>query len=910
MGRSTIIQDRQWKWNKQAQKLSRAVQLQQSYIDTYNWLKGKNKSDFGYGKTGLFYMKYTTVNPIPHENNKYVNKIITFDQLPGTIKHYRNMAIQAEMGGLAKATKHLRTHQANPFDPASVGSSRTTERNSRLRSAKKLKKAQQALSDKYGLTTYTTTGKVSTTPSIGTVGFNKHVNMKKGITDRSNMSELQKAQQALSDKTGITTYDVAGNVSTTPSIGSTQYAKNYYDFTFSDGSTKQIALSDYEYNEYMEMHGRGEKLWGQNMLSVKKGENKLKKAQQKLSDDWGVVTFNKDGTLSTIPTTGNIRYDLLGLTDKKGNPIKGAEKKFKKQVMEQLLTSNVSTQLQKSRADEKSLQLELDKIDERISNTKSRKALKSLMDKRKKIYDKIQTENTIQSDINMAYASTDRYNTIIQSEVEKGNISRGAQLGYMYMNKPEDTILIDQMQYSDTQAGKFEIILDSVKGDLDTYRNLIGRSGRPGKNNRKKNTKQDKERLDKFISEMKNYYGLEGDDVKSVIADLRLLRKQSKKAMEQSITEKQNLFMLLQSDKSSKEKLAYAEQFNKNVKARKYIEEEYDIDTRGMTAKQVMKHVRDMTNEDLDVTSAVVDYIKDKRISKKENNRDWYSSWLTGEYIHNTSGDDSSFAKYGKVDSSNRGKLSGWIGVLNKYHVNWAEAQGFIGGQVSKWNSDVTGYYKTYSSTPTVTKQYVLKSVWGTDKIVGDSFVNAAIFELGQPRGGAYWQGDIRNIIRKTQSNKDILEQQVINYKDKIKQLKQTKEQTEATHAALSKKIPNVIADKKILKTGPTIDNTFKNELTKSADETYDARFALIKAESELEYLEKSIDETDIHLEQLIKDVKRAEYQTLHESEAPVIRRIRTPSRRPSLRSVSRRGRSGMRRKRTRSGKSLGGLVV
>jgi hypothetical protein len=90
------------------------------------------------------------------------------------------------------------------------------------------KKAQQALSDKYGITTYDVTGRISTTPKKSSTTFTNilHGDIT-GFTEKTKteiakqkkeaeVTRTKKIQQELSDTYGITTYDTSGNISTTP----------------------------------------------------------------------------------------------------------------------------------------------------------------------------------------------------------------------------------------------------------------------------------------------------------------------------------------------------------------------------------------------------------------------------------------------------------------------------------------------------------------------------------------------------------------------------------------------------------------------------------------------------------------------------------------------------------------------
>jgi succinate dehydrogenase flavin-adding protein (antitoxin of CptAB toxin-antitoxin module) len=86
-------------------------------------------------------------------------------------------------------------------------------------------KAQQKLSDTYGIKTYTQTGRISTTPKTSSqtwTPITSNLSVKtftektKAEIERQKKISTVATQQKLSDTYGITTYDKSGNISTTP----------------------------------------------------------------------------------------------------------------------------------------------------------------------------------------------------------------------------------------------------------------------------------------------------------------------------------------------------------------------------------------------------------------------------------------------------------------------------------------------------------------------------------------------------------------------------------------------------------------------------------------------------------------------------------------------------------------------
>ena len=122
---------------------------------------------------------------------------------------------------------------------------------------------QQRLSDTTGVTTYTQFGDISTTP--------------RDLTGQP-QTKLRIEQQKLSDKYGVTTYNKDGSVSTVPK-GATPPQSGVVP------APEQA---------------RGSWWWDSPFTVSADGTvDKLKAAQQGLTDKYGVTTFNKDGSVST-----------------------------------------------------------------------------------------------------------------------------------------------------------------------------------------------------------------------------------------------------------------------------------------------------------------------------------------------------------------------------------------------------------------------------------------------------------------------------------------------------------------------------------------------------------------------------------------------------------------------------------
>ena len=122
---------------------------------------------------------------------------------------------------------------------------------------------QQRLSDTTGVTTYTQFGDISTTPRD---------------LSKQPQTKLRIEQQKLSDKYGVTTYNKDGSVSTVPK----------------GAAPPQSGVAP------APEQARGSWWWDSPFTVSADGTvDKLKAAQQGLTDKYGVTTFNKDGSVST-----------------------------------------------------------------------------------------------------------------------------------------------------------------------------------------------------------------------------------------------------------------------------------------------------------------------------------------------------------------------------------------------------------------------------------------------------------------------------------------------------------------------------------------------------------------------------------------------------------------------------------
>jgi hypothetical protein len=290
-------------------------------------------------------------------------------------------------------------------------SKRGGERNSANKAAATIKKAQQELSDTYGITTYNVDGTVSTNPSKGSAGYQAdriydaigstpdqynttgsffNLNLTDGT---SKTLELTNAQVAEYNKMRLAGQELvfgAGSkgkiLSLTQTSSNDPNKRKRYEIKTTTG-TKVVGLNQKEYEAMLAKYSRGEQLVpGQDTISFAAAPKTTKEAQQEISDQFGIVTFTDEGFVSTAPTLymsdgskAPLTYSALlnlantGGINAQGEEVKGqvqyfkdlseAEKKFKAESYQMLLTSNVGEQISKLSKRERELESDISALE-------------------------------------------------------------------------------------------------------------------------------------------------------------------------------------------------------------------------------------------------------------------------------------------------------------------------------------------------------------------------------------------------------------------------------------------------------------------------------------------------------------------------------------------------------------------
>ena len=193
-GRAGRTRKARGRYEAQSRDLSRQMQLLQGQISAYQWLSsgGPQSSMRTVVQPGGKHKPYRQFQAFTFWAPEQLHaKRQPKGRIPGLIASYKSKAINAELYGIPALTAQIEGRA--PFDPTSVGSRRKIARGSALKAAKASGVSMSKVTGSQALKLQSE-GKLLGAATV-------------------------KAQQELSDKTGVVTFDLMGNISTVPNEG-------------------------------------------------------------------------------------------------------------------------------------------------------------------------------------------------------------------------------------------------------------------------------------------------------------------------------------------------------------------------------------------------------------------------------------------------------------------------------------------------------------------------------------------------------------------------------------------------------------------------------------------------------------------------------------------------------------------
>lgn len=210
-GRAGRVRKARGRHEAQSRELRRQMDVLQGYVSAYNWLssggpsreqrkivihgtKHRNYEEYQGFTFWRPEQKYAKTQPRSRVARVGIHRSSTqrrMSEVPGLIEEYKQKAIQAELYGIPNLQKQIDNRE--PFDSSSVGSRRKFSRGAALKAAKDSGMSMSKVTGSQALKLQSE-GKLLSAATV-------------------------KAQQELSDRTGVVTFDMLGNISTVPKEG-------------------------------------------------------------------------------------------------------------------------------------------------------------------------------------------------------------------------------------------------------------------------------------------------------------------------------------------------------------------------------------------------------------------------------------------------------------------------------------------------------------------------------------------------------------------------------------------------------------------------------------------------------------------------------------------------------------------
>ena len=960
-GRSRKVRKYRAAWEQQQRDLAAAVNYQQNIINAYSTspsLTTRFNYQTNQQETGFYFSDPNIRKGYPSQKrgrgrDTSSDVWIQASQIPAWKEGLKAAAINAELFGLPAAQKAQQS--ALSWDQVMAAkapymSQRTLSRNAALKAASSVAKAA-------GLSTGTMSAAEATSKYMNPDG---------------SVNQLKVAQQKLSDATGITTFNLDGSVSTKPtSVKITERVRDattgeYTTVVKEAGSVGAKLIADYGSGVVRDKSGN--LFFGASTPTYvdEKGVERavpvtellsptVKDKQQAYSNEYGIVTFDASGRISTVPQIAlsgeqwKNAFASFGLDTLANDSEK--TRAFKANVTKALLASQADVQLNQLNTREKEI------LSQKEDLTKKKTLLQNVtdftlygaqgdiqeLDKITKQIEDINSEliaiNNEQTTVKTAY-TLGNYNELMEkftTSYEDTYSKEKAAFDFMRYSDPTQVALGDRIESLalgieniDLTKTRLKTILTKIenikknKGDLESYlrqvtkdEEFLGTKTLPSMNfdNIPKGEEGEAQRkqLETFVTSSVNAQLKSLNNVKSALK-----------------AEKQSLSVERLTGLSNQAKVSFVQQENERQKAKKEFEDVTGINTKGKSEAASLSEWLQMLG--IAETSRPMKALRSKASTLETA---WYEGIFAQENIFNISMDERQLSLYGETDAQTSADFSRAKSILSKYNEWKGESSKFASELIGNWKKDLTDYYDEYLYAPTVTKSAVARDVWGTSDIEGDSYVGYVAATMGGVRGGDYWIQDTRNLLTKVKDYETDLQSQLETRRAELTTYQKEDQEKQAASQAAKQLITQQVSDTINRDVKPTnVDQNLINKLSTISNEAYVSSYNRAGTEAMIEYLEKSIDLTQQEREELEKLLYQQEfYATQEGSSRPTIKRVGQSPGRPSLQSFASRqiaragtrsqqsnrngvgagdstgrvrGRGGVRRSRG----GLGGLVV
>ena len=709
-----------------------------------------------------------------------------------------------------------------------------------------------------------------------------------GGTDNFLSEATIKAQQELSDNYGISTFNLYGGLSTTPSKGSAGAKINekgganvlverkYTAEEIASGANPDFKIFDTVYREKVDQTEqlKNAEYAERNQQSIQNTGLSLavREEQQKLSDDFGILTFDVKGNLSTLPKSGMVNWDALGLGgDQHTERREQVKEQFGQEIMSSMIPSQMKTQAKKEielEAELKEINKQLkthEKYNPRTGVTESDNSDESwtLKLRKQEIVSSLQNINNDQKVIAAALESVD-YNTMMHYLAKNDVITDDSRKQYVQFGDPSKASLKQEL----TAAG-YE--WEQQKDTTQEISQAILRLNNLDKNNMGSIRQQ--ESLDKEITRLENYFQIDLDEkggVDKVVSQLSEQLTISKKEQYNLKQNKDRLAHQYSTTLTNEERTAVAAEQNRTAVAKKEFEELTGMKAEGTAANALqawntntMNDYYDQRHPELNIwyrdesESMQIDFDPNSTSRGKQNefgnyggslspdaktlhsSGDWFSQWLNPRTV--SSGTD--LTLYGDIDIKKKQELASKASIIKKYDA-WEQANKYISGSLYDYKKDLNTMYSGYYSAPTVTQEEANMARVGTSTVYGDSYAWETSLRTGGVRSGAYERQDYVKLIAEIKKTEQTLADNLAKEKLRYAELKLEQDAVQTEHSKMRPQISSAV-EKGVEHGNITVDRELQGRLSASSDKLWDARVKTALSKTDQMYYEKSIELTE-----------------------------------------------------------------
>ena len=829
---------------------------------------------------------------------------------PGLLEEFKGKAIRAELTGIPNAKAAIAG--IKPLDLSYI---RMNARGGRGNSSKKVKEQ-------------------------GTVtGWDpkEQKYIRTGGTGGAVLSEAtKKAQQDLSDQYGISTFNLYGGLSTTPSKGSkgekinkeggawVSEQKEYTAEEIASGANKDFAIFENVWRDKIDQTEelKSAEYIDRNQESIRNTGLSLavREQQQVLSDTYGILTFDVKGNLSTLPASGMVDWDALGLS---GEKHKERREQVKKQFGDEIMNSLIPSQMKVQEAKERELEAELKVINKQMKGHETKYDARTgtfsddgsqeywtLYQRKQAIQANLTNINNDQKVIAAALESVD-YNTMMHYLAETDVITDESRKQYVSFGDPSKASLKQELTARgyewEQQKETTEAIAKKILALENLHKNNMGTTGQ-------------QEKYDNEVASIERLFQIDLDEkggFDKVKSQLKEHLDVSSKEQFRLRKEKDDIASQYSASLTNEERVTAAAEQNRTAVAKKEFEELTGMKAEGTAANalqawntKTMNDYYDQRDPELNIwyrdgsDSMKVDFDPNSVSRGKQNefgnyggtlspdsrqlhdsSSDWFAQWLNPNKNWQTQTD---LTLFGDINIEGKKKLQSQANIIKKYDA-WERANEFIGGSLYDYKKDLNTMYSGYYSAPTVTQEEANRARVGTSTVYGDSYVFDTSVKVGGVRSGPYERQDYVKLIAEIKKTEQTLADNLEKEKQKYAELSAEREAIQKQHSELRPQISGAV-ERGVAQGNISVDRELQAKLSTSSDKLWDARTKEALSKTDQMYYEKSIELTEkdrLAIEQKKKELDFEFIQSRTDSTAVSRPRQYSSPGRPSLKQHS-----------------------